>query len=72
MRKMTYISVIAVYMLTGCSTDYLTDPTQWRERFTADSALCQRYAGNDNELFPRCMSSRGWSQSGELLRESLP
>jgi hypothetical protein len=72
MRKITYISVIAVFLLAGCDTNYWIHPTQWREKYTETTALCQGYVWTDNQLFPRCMLIHGWSQSDELLGSNLP
>jgi hypothetical protein len=72
MRKtITYLSVIVVSLLAGC-TGYWTDPTQWREQYTEAATVCQRYVRTDNQLFSRCMSVHGWTQSDQLLRNGLP
>jgi len=72
MRKITYISVITGFLLAGCNTNYWTHPAQWREKYTEATAICGGYVGTDNQLFPRCMSSRGWSQSDELMGGNIP
>jgi len=71
MRKILSISVIA-FILAACDTYYWTHPGQWHEKYTEAATICQEYVRTDNESFPRCMSSRGWSQSYELLWGSEP
>jgi len=72
MRKaITYLSVIVVSLLAGC-TSYWADPIQWREQYTEAAIVCQRYVRTDNQLLSHCMSVHGWTQSDQLLRHGLP
>ena len=72
MRKtITCLSVPGVSLLAGC-TSYWTDLIQWREQYTEATGVCQRYVRTDNQLFSRCMSVHGWTQSDQLLRHGLP
>jgi hypothetical protein len=64
MWKMMCISVIAGYLLAGCTTKYANYATEMQEKYTADANFCQGYGGS----FTGCMSRRGWSQSGESQR----
>jgi len=69
MWKLPALSLIAAVLLAGCNINYWTHPSQWREKYTEATALCQGYVRTDNQTYPRCMMVRGWSQSDELLGE---
>jgi hypothetical protein len=68
------LSVLVAGLLVGCSTSpsYWTHPTQWREQYAEDAAICQAQARSGTQIFARCMTMQGWPQSDELLRSAFP